>query len=67
MPLGNRPPMTKHTPAPAPSKAFPVNKEPKGKTRFGPDPRAPQATVRNRFNTDAKGTRPATTAPPKVR
>ena len=67
MPLGNRPPMTKHKPAPAPSTAFPKNVEPKGATRFGPAPRAPQATVKNRFNTDPKGRRSATKLPPKVR
>ena len=65
MPLGNQPPMPKHKPGP--STAFPKNVEPRGKQRFGPDPRAPQPPVKNIFNTDAKGTRPATTVPPKVR
>ncbi len=55
------------TPAPAPSKAFPQNAELKGRVRSDPPPRAPRATVKNRFNTDARGTRPATTRPPKVR
>ena len=66
MPLGNRPPQPRHTPAPGSSKAFPANKEPKGATRFGPAARSERATVPNRFNTDPKGTRPAT-VPPKVR
>ena len=67
MPLGNRPPMTKHKPAPAPSTAFPENKEPRGATRFGPPPRAPQPTVANRFNSDPKGIRRPMTPPTKVR
>lgn len=67
MPLGNRPPMTKHKPAPAPSKAFPQNAELKGRVRSDPPPRAPRATVSNRFNVDRHGRRPASTPPRKVR
>ncbi len=55
------------TPAPAASKAFPANAEPKGRTRTGPPPRAERATVSNRFNTDPKGRRPPMKPPSRVR
>ena len=55
------------TPAPAASKAFPQNAELKGRVRSDPPPRAPRATVKNRFNTDPVGARRATNLPPKVR
>ncbi len=67
MPLGNRPPMTKHKPAPAASKAFPANVEPRGAVRTGPPPRAERATQENRFNTDKHGKRKAMTPPTRVR
>ena len=43
------------TPAPKPSKAFPANEEPRGKTRFGPTPRPAQKTTPNVYNTDPAG------------
>ena len=67
MPLGNRPPMTKHKPAPAPSAAFPANKEPRGAVRTGPPPRAARATQSNIFNVDRHGKRKAMVSPRKVR
>ena len=56
-----------NSPAPAPSEAFPRNSELKGRVRSDPPPRAPRATVKNRFNTDQHGRRPAMTPPTKVR
>lgn len=44
-------------PAPAPSRAFPKNTEPKGKTIFGPAPSKPRPTVGNVLNTDRFGKR----------
>ncbi len=55
------------TPSPPASKAFPANAEPKGRTRTGPPPRAERPTVKNRFNTDPKGRRPAMKPPSRVR
>ena len=45
------------TPAPAPSKAFPENQEPKGRTHFGPAPSKPRPSVGNVLNTDRFGKR----------
>ena len=45
------------TPAPAPSRAFPANTEPKGKTIFGPAPSKPRPAVENVFNDDKHGRR----------
>ena len=55
------------TPSPPASRAFPQATEPKGRTRFGPPPRAPQPTVQNRFNTDKHGRRPPMKPPSRVR
>ena len=48
---------TIHKPAPAPSKAFPENREPRGQQHFGPAPRPPRPSVENPLNTDKFGTR----------
>ncbi len=56
-----------NTPAPAASKAFPANAELKGRVRSDPPPRAPRATVKNRFNVDPVGRRPAMKPPSRVR
>ena len=48
---------TTHTPAPAPSTAFPANVEPKGRKIFGPAPSPHQPAKENVFNTDKFGTR----------
>ena len=45
------------TPAPAPSKAFPANVEPMGKTHFGPQPTPHRPAVSNPLNTDKFGRR----------
>ena len=45
------------TPAPAPSKAFPANTEPKGKTIFGPQPTPHRPAAENIFNVDKHGKR----------
>ena len=55
------------TAPPAASRAFPQATEPKGRSRFGPPPRAPQPTVQNRFNTDKHGKRKAMVPPSRVR
>ncbi len=48
---------TSSTPAPASSRAFPANVEPRGKTHFGPAPHPPRPSVGNVFNTDKHGKR----------
>ena len=48
---------TPSTPAPAPSKAFPANVEPKGRTHFGPQPTPHRPAVENVFNDDKHGRR----------
>ena len=45
------------TPAPAPSRAFPENQKPKGRTHFGPQPTPHRPSVENIFNVDKFGTR----------
>jgi hypothetical protein len=50
---------TPKRPAPAPSRAFPANAELKGRLRSDPPPRSPRPTVKNVFNVDARGNRPA--------
>ena len=48
---------TTSTPAPAPSKAFPENTEPRGRKHFGPAPSPHQPAKENIFNTDKHGRR----------
>ena len=69
MPLGNRPPMTKHKPAPQASRAFPANVDGPIPTRPGPPVRAERPTVQNMFNRDsgAVSKRPAMKPPSRVR
>jgi len=37
------------------NKPFPSNQEPRGATRFGPDPMKPRPTTQNANNTDKAG------------
>ncbi len=48
---------TPKTPAPASSKAFPANVEPRGQQHFGPAPRPHQPARENIFNVDKFGRR----------
>ena len=61
------PDATPKRPAPKPSAAFPANAEPRGKTRFGPAPRAERPVTENRNNTDRHGKRKAMVLPRRVR